>query len=126
MDDAVCDAINAALGYDENKSQQIDTIDCYAGSPDAEYVRFDASNNIIPVGIVGQGIPPTAQGVRVHATGHSDTLLMKVVGIDTLDIAGRASALAGPGGAAPGQAHAVRGAESAAAIFSRNAIRSPI
>ncbi len=99
-DDAVCDAINAALGYDENNSQQIDTIDCYTGSPDAEYVGLDASNNIIPVGIVGQGIPLNAQGVRVHATGHSDTLLMKVVGIDTLDIAGEASALAGPGGAA--------------------------
>jgi hypothetical protein len=95
-DDAVCDAINAALGYDENSSQQIDTIDCYVGSPDAEYVGLDANNNIITVGIVGQGIPLNAQGVRVHATGHSDTLLMKVVGIDTLDIAGQASAISGP------------------------------
>lgn len=91
-DAAVCDAINNALDYNENSAQEIDAIDCYTGSPDATYVNFKRAN----VGPVGDGIPSTAQGVRVHATGNSDTFLMGVVGINTVDVTGDATALAGP------------------------------
>lgn len=91
-DASVCDAINNALDYNENTAQEIDPIDCYAGSPDATYVNFDR----VDVGQVGDGIPFTAQGVRVRATGNSNTFLMGVVGISTIDVNGDAIALAGP------------------------------
>lgn len=91
-DAAVCDAINVALAYNENTAQEIDQIDCVSGSPDAVYVNF-ARN---AVGQVGDGIPITAQGVRVQAQGNSATLLMSVVGIDTIKVGTEAVALAGP------------------------------
>lgn len=91
-DTEVCDAINRALGYNTNAGQTIDPIDCYAGSDDAVYVDFD--RNVL--GRVGDGVPSTAQGVRVIAGGESATFLMGVVGINSVDVAADATALAGP------------------------------
>jgi hypothetical protein len=91
-DAAVCDAINVALAYNENTGQDIDQIDCISGSPDAVYVNFDR----LDVGQVGDGIPITAQGVRVQAQGNSATLLMSVVSIDSIKVETEAVALAGP------------------------------
>jgi hypothetical protein len=93
-DRAVCDAVNTALGYNENAGQEIAQIDCYAPgtSADVQYVNF-ARN---PIGNVGEGIPLLAAGVRVNAVGSSETLLMRVVGISTVDVAALAIAVTGP------------------------------
>ena len=91
-DAEVCDAINRALGYNTNAGQAIDPIDCYTGTDDAVYVDFDQNE----LGRVGEGIPSNAQGVRVLANGESGTFLMGVVGINTVDVAADATALAGP------------------------------
>jgi hypothetical protein len=93
VDQEVCDAINAALTYNTNSAQTIDPIDCYTGSDDAQYVDFDRN----ALGRVGEGVPPLAQGVRVSGTGQSGTLLMGVIGIDSIDVSADATALAGPG-----------------------------
>ena len=100
-DIAVCDAINSALTYDQNVSQTIAPIDCYGPgtSPNARYVFLTAAGGIqdfSPQRNVGDGIPANAQGVRVDATGSMDTLLIRVVGISTIDIGADATALAGP------------------------------
>jgi hypothetical protein len=92
-DAAVCDAINNALAYNTNSAQSIPAIDCFAGSDDATYVDF-ARNEL---GRVGDGIPFRAQGVKVQGTGASNTFLMGVVGISTIDVHADATALAGPG-----------------------------
>lgn len=89
----VCDAINEALAYNENNAQDIASIDCYAGSDDAQYVDFN--RNVL--GRVGDGVPALAQGVRVAGTGQSDTFLMGVIGIQTIDVGAEATAIAGPG-----------------------------
>jgi hypothetical protein len=91
-DTAVCDAINEALVYNTNSGQTIDAIDCYTGSPDAVYVDFDH----VALGQVGNGVPFLAQGVRVAPNSQQETLLMRVVGISTVDIGADATALAGP------------------------------
>jgi hypothetical protein len=91
-DTAVCDAINEALVYNTNGGQTIAAIDCYAGSPEAVYVDFDHN----ALGQVGDGIPSLAQGVRVSPTSQQETLLMRVVGISTVDLGADATALAGP------------------------------
>lgn len=97
-DAAVCDAINNALAYNTNSAQSIPAIDCFTGSDDATYVKFDASgDNLIFAGRVGEGVPSDAQGVRVRGTGQSDTFLMAVIGISTIDVGADATALAGPG-----------------------------
>ena len=93
VDVEVCDAINEALAYNENRAQDIAAIDCYAGSDDAQYVDFD--RNVL--GRVGDGVPALAQGVRVAGTGQSDTFLMGVVGIPTINVGADATAIAGPG-----------------------------
>lgn len=92
-DAAVCDAINNALAYNTNAGQGISSIDCYTGSDSAWYVDFDRNR----MARVGEGIPSLAQGVEVVGTGESDTLLMGVVGISTIDVNADAVALAGPG-----------------------------
>lgn len=93
-DAAVCDAINNALAYNENGAQEIGQIACSApgGSPEAVYVNFARTQQ----SNVGGGIPIWAAGVRVTPTGTSDTLLMRVVGISTMDVAGAGTALTGP------------------------------
>ena len=93
-DAAVCDAVNNALAYNENTGQEIAPINCSApgGSPDAVYVNFPRTQQ----SNVGAGIPIWAAGVRVNATGSSDTLLMRVVGISTVDVGGAGTALTGP------------------------------
>ena len=91
-DAAVCDAINVALAYNTNSPQTIPAIDCFGGSDEAVYVDFDRN----ALGRVGNGIPSIAQGVKVIGTGQSDTFLMGVVGISTIDVTGQATALAGP------------------------------
>lgn len=93
VDQEVCDAINAALDYNENNAQSIAAIDCYGGTDDAQYVDFD--RNVL--GRVGDGVPPLAQGVHVKGTGQSDTFLMGVLGIQTINIGADATAVAGPG-----------------------------
>jgi len=100
-DVAVCDAINEALGYDENRAQQIQPVDCYGPttSADARYVRMSNTGQIqdfSPAANVGNGIPASAQGVRVQAHGLSQTMLMNVVGISTLNIGADATSVAGP------------------------------
>ena len=92
-DAAVCDAINNALAYNTNSAQAIPAIDCFNGSDDAMYVDFDQ----VELGRVGDGIPAAAQGVMVRGTGESDTLLMGVIGISTIDVRADATAIAGPG-----------------------------
>jgi nucleoid-associated protein YgaU len=91
-DAAVCDAVNNALAYNTNNAQSIAAIDCVDGSPDAMYVDFDKNE----LGQVGDGIPANAQGVKVVGHGASDTFLMGVIGISTIDVAADAIALAGP------------------------------
>jgi hypothetical protein len=93
VDQEVCDAINEALVYNTNAAQSIAAIDCYAGSPDAQYVDFNRN----PLRQVGKGVPPNAQGVQVSGTGASGTFLMGVIGIETIDVGADATALAGPG-----------------------------
>jgi hypothetical protein len=93
VDQEVCDAINEALAYNENRAQDIETIDCYAGSDDAQYVDFD--RNVL--GRVGDGVPSLAQGVRVYGTGQSGTFLMGVIGIPTISVGADATAISGPG-----------------------------
>lgn len=99
-DDAVCDAINNALAYNTNDAQAIPTIDCYTGSDDAVYVGFDTTTSdptdLTVMGRVGEGVPTTAQGVRVRGTGLSDTFLMSVIGVDEVTLNADATALAGP------------------------------
>ena len=102
VDAAVCDAINNALAYNTNSAQSISAIDCYTGSDDAWYVEFgqfdaDPEDDMRDVGRVGQGVPALAQGVRVQGSGQSPTFLMGVIGIDSIDVGGQATALAGPG-----------------------------
>lgn len=91
-DAAVCDAINNALAYNTNTGQAIPAIDCISGTEEAVYVDFDRNE----LGMVGDGVPSTAQGVRVIPTGASDTFLMGIVGISTIDVRADATALAGP------------------------------
>ena len=92
-DAAVCDAINNALSYNTNPGQTIPSIDCFAGSDNAVYVDFFRNE----LGRVGDGIPSLAQGVKVVGTGQSNTFLMGVIGISTIDVGADATALAGPG-----------------------------
>ncbi len=92
-DAAVCDAINNALSYNSSGVQAIAPIPCTgAGSPRAMYVDFNRQ----ALGRVGNGIPSRAQGVQVQATGSTNTMLMGVVGISTMNVDTDATALVGP------------------------------
>jgi hypothetical protein len=97
VDAAVCDAINNALAYNTNSGQTIPSLDCYTGTDNAQYVKFNVDKTIEDVGRVGEGVPTDAQGVKVIGTGTSNTFLMGVVGISTIDVSANATALAGPG-----------------------------
>jgi hypothetical protein len=96
-DTAVCDAINNALAYNTNPGQTIPAIDCYTGSDNAWYVKFNADKTITNLGRVGEGVPGLAQGVKVIGNGQSDTFLMGVIGISNITVGANATALAGPG-----------------------------
>ncbi len=96
-DTAVCDAINDALAYNTNRGQTIPSIDCYTGSDNAWYVKFNADKTITDLGRVGEGVPALAQGVKVIGNGQSDTFLIGVIGISNITVGANATALAGPG-----------------------------
>ena len=120
-DAAVCDAINNALSYNENRQQAIAAIDCYTGSDDAWYTDFDR----VDLGRVGQGIPPGAQGVKVTPTGQSDTFLMGVIGISTINVGSRCRGHHRPGRATARQSDAVRRTEPPRTVGPWPAVRDP-
>ena len=119
-DAQMCEAINAALGYNTNPGQAIPRIGyAMSDSPDAVYT--DNDGNIL--GQVGNGIPLAAQGVRVNATGQSSTILMSVIGMDTIDLGAGSHGSGRTSRAAARQAHAVRRAEPPHPLCSGLALR---
>jgi hypothetical protein len=100
---AVQQAILDALAYNANAGQTFDPI--VWGVPGApEYTDYKARrfpNAEFPTGgplYVGPGvaIPGEAQGVYVPVSAESNTVLLQVVGIDTVNIAVDATAITGP------------------------------
>ena len=101
---AIQQAILDALAYNANAGQTFDPI--VWGAPGApEYTDFKGNRfpnadfpTVGPLYVEpGVPIPGEAQGVFVPASAQSNTVVMRIVGIDTMQIAVDATAVAGPG-----------------------------